>query len=102
MLNKFLFWTKIPHRIDGKIFKRALLQYPYNSESSGSYIRNITKVEAIQTGGKVKVYIESHSPGVFIGKAGKQIKEIEELMSRMSNLEVEIDIKETELFQHLY
>lgn len=103
MLNQIKKLLGMEYEIDSKIFKRALTSYPYSAtESTGSYIRHITNVQAFQTGDKVRVLIESHHPGILIGKAGKQIGEIKEYMERMSKKTVTIDIRETEIFLNIY
>lgn len=90
--------------IDNKIFRKALYQFPYNSaDSTGSYLYNIVSVKAYKRENQpVLVEIETHLPGYLIGKAGWQIKGIKELMEYYCKEEVEIFLKETDLFQNLY
>jgi hypothetical protein len=89
--------------IDSKIFRKALVQYPYNSDSDGSYLRSITSVVASFIGdATVLVTIRTHSPGILIGKRGIQISEIKDLMAHMSGKNVEISIVEEDMFQNLY
>jgi ribosomal protein S3 len=102
MLNKIKAFLGMKHEIDSRIFRKALVQYPYNSESDGSYLRTITSVKAFQSGNKVTVTIKTHSPGILIGRKGIQISAIKELMAIMSGKEIEISIIEEEMFQYLY
>lgn len=103
MFNQIKKLLGMEYEIDSKIFKRALTSYPYGSvESTGSYIRHITNVQAFQKGNHVRVLIESHSPGILIGKAGKQISEIREYMEYLSGKSVSTNIRETEIFRNLY
>ena len=90
------------HTIDSKIFRKALVQYPYNSESSGSYIYNITGVSAKENKGKIVVTICTHLPGILIGKAGHQITEIKSLMEHYSGKNIDIFIREEKMFSNLY
>lgn len=103
MLNLIKKILGMEYEIDSKIYKRALTSYPYRStESTGLYISHITNVQAFQKGEKVRVLIETHHPGILIGRAGKQIKEIKEYMEELSEKIVEIEIRETEIFRKLY
>lgn len=103
MLNSIKKILGMEYEIDSKIYKRALASYPYGStESTGSYISHITNVQAFQKGNQVRVLVESHHPGILIGKAGKQIGEIKEYMERLSEKIVSIDIRQTEIFSNLY
>jgi len=91
------------YEIDSKIFCKALVQYPYNSDSSGAYLSHITAVWATWKGNRITVHIKTHCPGILIGKAGRQISEIKELMEYMSkNKDLSIDIQEETMFNGLY
>jgi len=102
MLNKIKKILGMTYEIDSKIFRKALVQYPYNSDSSGAYIREITSVRAFQNKDNITVVIKSHGCGILIGKQGKQISAIRDLMIRMSGKEVEIKLVEDDMFNHLY
>jgi len=90
------------HEIDSKIFRKALVQYPYLNNTSHEYICNITSVKAFQLKNKIKVEIRTHRPGILIGMKGNQINGIKEYMNRKCGQEVEIFLIEEDLFQHLY
>lgn len=86
-------------KIDDKIYRKALALYPYGHDSSGSYLANITKVEAFKTSeSEVIVQITTHRPGIFIGVRGKQIKGIEAFMSSLSGMTVKILVLEERMF----
>jgi ribosomal protein S3 len=88
--------------IDSKPFRRILSYYPYFTESSGSYLYHITKVDAFENENGIRVVIEIHLPGFLIGKQGKQIADIQKLMSEECEKPVKIEIVESQLFSNLY
>src|SRR4051812_47127839 len=89
--------------IDSKLYRKALSTYPYINDTSSEYLYNICSVKAFQIeDNKVLVEIETHRPGILIGKKGENINGIKEYMSEKSGNEIEIFIKESELFQNLY
>lgn len=92
------------NEIDSKVYRKALVQYPYNSDSDGSYLSNITSVKAFESTETniVKVEIKTHRPGILIGKQGIQISQIKQLMEFMSGKFVEIFLIEEDMFQNLY
>lgn len=87
--------------ISAKPYLKALKVYPYNSSKRGSYLYNITKVQAFKISETdVKVIIKTHLPGILIGLKGIQIKEIKELMEHYSKKKIEI--VEEDMFNNLY
>lgn len=89
--------------IDNKVFRKALRQFPYISESSGSYLFDIVSVKAFERKNlPILVEIETHRPGILIGKAGWQVNGIKKLMEWYCKREVEISLKECNLFNDLY
>ena len=103
MINWIKKFLGMEYRIDNLVFRKALREYPYNNENAtGSYLYNITNVDAFQKGNKVRVVIVTHSVGVLIGRKGKQIEELTSLMSQMTGKEVSIDLKESKIFSNLY
>lgn len=102
MLNKIKKFLGMEHEIDSIIFRRALACYPYGSDSSGSYLPNITRISATEKNGTVRVIIRTHRPGILIGAKGKQISEIKQMMEQMSKKTVEIHIEEETMFSNLY
>ena len=88
--------------IDSRIFRKALIGYPYVSDSTGLYIHYITKVNAFQTENGARVVIETHRPGILIGAQGEQIEGIKNYMSKKCGQNVTIEIIESQLFQNLY
>jgi hypothetical protein len=87
-------------QINNEIFLRALVGYPYFSNSSGTYIYHITDVKAFWEEDKreVEVVIRTHLPGILIGAKGGQISGIKNLMELRSGHKVSIKIVEEDMF----
>jgi ribosomal protein S3 len=103
MRNNIKKFFNMEYEIDSKIFRKALVLYPYSPNSiSSSYLANITKVWATQKYEKTTVHIKTHRPGILIGKAGELINEIKKLMETMYKNSISIDIQEEKMFLDIY
>ena len=83
-------------KIDSKPYRRTI--YQYFRWNDWNYETTITKIEVEQTLKGVMIYIETHRPGLLIGKGGKFINGLlTHLKEEMADSNIEIDLKECKL-----
>jgi len=68
-----------------------------------SYEHTITKIETFETSKGLVIVIESHRPGLLIGRAGSFIDGLNIwLTDKLNRTDIELDVKECKLWQNLY
>ncbi len=107
MLNTIKKIFGMEHKISSIPFLKAINDYPYYVEAGtgkrvniGQY--SIVSVRAFQKRNKVRVIVETHRPGYFIGEKGRHIKAIRELMEKRCGQSVDIHIVESRMFLGLW
>lgn len=95
---KKLFCLK--YEIDNKKYRRIINQHFRNTNYE--YYDTITNIKAFRTKDKIIVEIETHRPGILIGKAGIYFKELKNYLKDESLEDVELHIKECRLWMDLY
>lgn len=89
--------------IDSKVYRKLMHQYFYSNK--WSYEDRITKVEAREElEGLVIIEVETHMPGVFIGKGGSFINGLTDFINEelRGEHEVQIHVKECKMWNNIY
>lgn len=90
----------LKYEIDSKKYRRVIHQYFYWKE--WGYETSITQIKAFKKKNKVTVMIETHRPGLLIGKAGVFIDGLKKHLNKELNENIDIDLKECKLWHRLY
>lgn len=90
----------LKHEIKTKKYRKAIHQYFYWKE--WNYETSITQIKAFKKGNNITVMIETHRPGILIGKAGVFIDGLKQHLNEELNENIEIDLKECKLWHRLY
>lgn len=95
----YLSFTKLK-KVDTKQFRREI--YHYFRRTEWGYETTITNIKVYQTMKNVVVEIETHRPGILIGKAGHYINGLTKWLQEEIDPTVKVDIKECKLWHNLY
>lgn len=93
-----IFRTRI--KIDSREVRRHM--YLFFRYKEWGYETTITKVDAYMSKNKILVVIETHRPGVLIGKAGSFIDALRNNLQERLKYDVEIRIEECKLWHKLF
>ena len=83
-------------KIDSKKVKRSMLSF-FNYKQ-WNYEITITKVEVFKHKNHLEILIETHRPGILIGKAGNTIDALINWLKDDLKTEVKINLKESKLW----
>lgn len=90
------------HEIHNGFALSALSSFPYGSDvTSGSYLYDIVSVRATRKGKKITVYIETHRPGILIGRKGILIGALREYINHrppVAGCTVDFHLVESRMF----
>jgi ribosomal protein S3 len=88
-------------KVDNKLVRRSMDGYFYYHE--WNYSTQITKIEVFETKKGLEILIETHNPGLLVGKAGHFIDGMaERLKEDLKRNDIKINLKECKLWMHLY
>ena len=88
-------------KVDSKLVRRSMNGYFYYHE--WNYQTSITKVETFETKKGLEILIETHRPGLLIGKAGHFIDGMtERLKEDLKRNDIKINLQECRLWLRLY
>lgn len=87
-------------QLDTRKYRREM--YAYFRLTEWGYETTITKVNIYQTMNNIVVEVETHRPGILIGKAGHYIDKLTEYLQEEIDPTIKIHIKECELWHKLY
>ena len=88
-------------KVDSKKVRRSMYSYFYYHE--WDYTLTLTNVEVFESKSGISVLIETHKPGVLIGKAGSFIEGLKEWLKHdLNRTDIEINIRESKLWLELY
>ena len=88
-------------KVDSKLVRRSMNGYFYYHE--WDYQTSITKVETFETKKGLEILIETHRPGLLIGKAGVFINGLtERLKEDLKRTDIKINLQECKLWMRLY
>lgn len=88
------------HEVESKKYRKTI--YQYFSWKDWGYETSITQIKTFKEKDKVTVMIETHRPGVLIGKAGVFIDGLKEHLNKELKENIEIDLRECKLWHKLY
>lgn len=86
----------LEYEVESKPYRKLIRVYGEQG------ISNITKITVTQKNNKTIIHIWSHHPGIFIGKAGKHISMLRDVISEVMNTEIEFDLKDEEIFSDVF
>lgn len=88
-------------KVDSKLVRRSMKGYFYYHD--WNYETLITKVETFETKKGLEILIETHRPGLLIGKAGRFIDGMtEQLKKDLKRTNIKINLQECKLWMNLY
>lgn len=87
-------------KVDSKQVRRIMNRFFHYNDWKYQY--TITKVSVYETKNTLFVNIESHRPGLLIGKGGRTIDSLREWLEEEFKKEVKIRIEECQLWNKLY
>lgn len=94
-------WPKRDKKIDTVKYRRLMLQF-FDIKEWGAK-NTITRIEATKLkSGMVTVEIETHQPGLLIGKGGSFIDGLEKFLRDETGEDIKILIKECKMWYKLY
>lgn len=88
------------YEIESKPYRKLIYQY-FNYEE-WSYETSITYVKAFKKENKIIIEIETHRPGMLIGKSGVFINGLRKYLEEETKENVEIDLRECKMWHKLY
>lgn len=91
-------------KADNKEVRKLIYDYYFIIKEYTNILNYVTKVEVSKSKKKgLIVIIESHRPGVLIGKGGRDINGFKEfLFKELNRKDIYVDLKECELWHKLY
>ncbi|MEK6829097.1 MAG: KH domain-containing protein [Nanoarchaeota archaeon] len=98
-----IFFAKLfgwKYEVDNQLARRVMYRHFYATE--WGYETSITQVKVFREKGKLIVMIETHRPGLLIGKAGHYIDSLKKELEEEFKEEIKIDLKECKLWHNLY
>lgn len=88
-------------KVDNKLVRRSMNSY-FNCHE-WNYQTTITKIETFETKKCLEILIETHRPGLLIGKAGHFIDGMtERLKEDLKRKDIKINLQECKLWMRLY
>lgn len=90
----------LKREIDSKIYRKHIYQYFRLNE--WGYETSITYVKTFKQGDEIIIEIETHRPGLLIGKAGRFIDGLTGYLEEETKQNIKIDLKECKLWHNLY
>ncbi|MBC8146959.1 MAG: hypothetical protein H8E98_03105 [Bacteroidetes bacterium] len=90
------------YEVDNQKFRQLLYQYFTCMNDYYDVINTITNIKAYIHKDEKILYVETHRPGLFIGKAGEQINEIQKYIQDTLGYDITIDLRESRLWIGLY
>lgn len=101
MFISLLEFFKFNSKIDN-VEVRRILRY-YFHECDWPYQTTITKVETFKTSKGLLIEIETHRPGLLIGKGGEFIDGLEKYLKKaLHRTDITINLIESKLWYNLY
>lgn len=91
---------RLKREIDSKIYRKHI--YLYFRLNEWGYETSITYVMTFKHGDEIIIEIETHHPGLLIGKAGRFIDGLTEYLKEETKQNIKIDLKECKLWHNLY
>lgn len=87
--------------VDSKNVRRVMIAYFHDTDSI--LWQSITKVECFENSKGLIIQIETHRPGLLIGKGGEFIDGIEKWIKiQLDRTDIKIDLRESKLWSNLY
>ena len=103
LFYKLLLMIGFTIKVDNKEVRKLIYDYYFIIKEYTNILNYITKVEVSKSKKGVTILIESHRPGLLIGKGGKDINGFKEfLIKELKRNDVSIDLKECKLWYKLY
>lgn len=90
----------LKHEIKTKKYRKEI--YQYFNRKEWNYETSITKIKAFKKKDKITVMIETHRPGLLIGKAGAFIDGLKQHLNKELNENIEIRLEECKIWHKLY
>lgn len=100
ILNAFLSSIGLKHEVESKKYRRTIYRY-FNWKDWG-YATSITQLKTFKEKDKVIIMIETHRPGLLIGKGGAFIDGLKQYLISELDENIEIDLKECKMWHRLY
>lgn len=97
MIARMFGWI---YEIESKKYRRSMSTYFYHTQHA--YETNITSVRSFKKKDKTILRIETHRPGLLIGKAGVFIDGLRQHLIDDLKEDIEIDLQECKLWHKLY
>jgi len=92
--------VELKKEIDSLLYRR--LMYQYFRMIDWNYITSITSIKVFKQRDGISIEIETHRPGLLIGKAGKIIDELRDFIKEDTKENIHFSIKECMLWYGLY
>ena len=87
--------------VDSKNVRKSLRYY--FKENNYICLEIITKVECFENSKGLIILIETHRPGLLIGKGGEDIDHLTNYLKRdLNHNDITIDVRESKLWSNLY
>lgn len=103
LFYKLLLMVGFTIKVDNKEVRKLIYDYYFIIKEYTNILNYITKVEVSKSKKGVTILIESHRPGLLIGKGGKNINELKEfLFKEFNRKDIYVDLKECKLWYNLY
>lgn len=103
LFYKLLLMIGFTIKVDNKEVRKLIYDYYFIINEYTNILSYVTKVEVSKSKKGVTILIESHRPGLLIGKGGKDINGFKEfLIKELKRNDVSIDLKECKLWYKLY
>ena len=105
LFYKLLFMLGIVNiKVDSKQARKLFYDYYFNIKQYTAIPSYVTKVEVTESKTKgMSILIETHRPGLIIGKGGRDINGFKEYVCKeLNRTDVHIDLKECKLWHKLY
>lgn len=91
----------LKYEIDNKIYRKTIYHFlRWNEHEHQSVL--ITHIKVFKHKKRIIVEIETHRPGLLIGKGGKFIDELKDFVEDNTKQKIEIDLRESKLWMNLY
>lgn len=91
---------RLKHEVESKKYRKTISQYFYLKE--WGYETTITQIKTFKKKDKTIVQIETHRPGLLIGKAGVFIDGLKQHLIEELKENIEIDLRECKMWHKLY
>ena len=104
LFYKMLLMFGFTIKVDNKEIRKLIYDYYFIINEYTNILSYVTKVEVSKSKKRgLIILIESHRPGLLIGKGGKDINGFKEfLIKELKRNDVSIDLKECKLWHNLY